>query len=269
MTLGNAPTPVSLTGSFNRTGIYTDGTSFSGGFDNDGAAYSSIQLGSSLIWDSAPFTFGPANASDVINCSGQNISLPTNHYTSLLMLASAVNGSQTSQPFTVTYTDGTIAHFAQSIADWVGAPVYSNQFTASSMPYRLQGTSPVSGAYLFGYIFPLNNTKIPRTLTLPNNNDVNILAVSIANTPLPVNLASNYNRAGIYTDGTKFGSSAGLDNGGSAFSATLLGASQTWHNTLSSSFGPANINQRRHRLQPDSCPAARPILMPAHAGPRR
>ena len=73
----------------------------------------------SQIWDSVPFKFGPANANDVVKCAGQTVALPANRYTTLLMLAAAVDGSQASQTFTLTYTDGTTTPIVQSLSDWV------------------------------------------------------------------------------------------------------------------------------------------------------
>ena len=242
MTLANAPTAVSLASAFNRIGIYTDGTAFSaGGLDGGGYAYSARQLGSSQIWDSAPFEFGPANANNVVKCAAQTIALPANHYTTLLLLAAGVEGAQTSQSFTVTYADGTTTPLVQSLSDWVDVTAYSNQFTAVTMPYRLasSGSADSSGTQLFGYLFPINNTKTVQSLTLPNNANVEVLAVTLANTPVPVSLQSNDNRAGIYTDGTTFPSGAGLDNDGNAYSATLLGPAETWHNSFFE-FGLAN-----------------------------
>jgi hypothetical protein len=242
MSAANAPTALPLASVFNRIGIYNDGTSYAstGGLDGDGYAYSSIQLGPSQVWDSAQFTFGPPNANDAVRCEAQTIALPANRYTSVLMLGTGVNGNQLSQSFTVTYTDGTTAPFVQSLSDWVDVTAYSNQVPAVTMPYRLfTGTANSSDANLFGYLFPLNNTKTVKSLKLPNDANADVLAVSLANTPLPVSLQSNFNRAGIDTDGTKFASGAGLDDDGSALSANLLGATQTWHNTLFE-FGPAN-----------------------------
>src|ERR1019366_5877179 len=68
-----------------------------------------------------------------------------------------------------------------------------------------------------------------------------LLAVVLANDPISVPLTTFFNRAGIYTDGTTFTNPAtgGLDGGGSAYSGTLLGGSQTWSNTVFN-FGPAN-----------------------------
>jgi hypothetical protein len=234
MTLANAPTAVSLASPFNRIGIYGDGTVDSaGGLDGGGYAYSSNQLGSSLIWDSVQFKFGAANVDNVVNCSGQTITLPANRYTSLLMLATGVEGAQTSQRFTVTYTDGTTTPIVQSLSDWVDVTTYTNQFTAVTMPYRLtsSGSADESGTRLFGYLFPLNNTKTVQSLTLPNNTDVDVLAVTLANTPVAVSLQTNFNRAGIFTDGTAF-TTPGLDGDGNAYSATLLGPTEDWHNSF-------------------------------------
>jgi hypothetical protein len=180
------------------------------------------------------FNFGPANANDVVKCAAQTIALPANRYTTLLMLAAGVEGSQASQTFTLTYTDGTTAPIVQSLSDWVETTTYSNQFTAVTMPYRdaSGGGSDLSASHVYGYLFALNNTKTVRSLRLPNNGDVEVLALTLANTPLPVSLQSDFNRGGMYTDGAEFTSGAGLDNDGNAYSATLLGPTQSWHNSL-------------------------------------
>ncbi len=242
MNLANAPTAVSLASAFNRNGIYTDGTAdTAGGLDGGGYAYSATQLGSSQIWDSVLFKFGAANVHDVVKCAGQSIALPTNRYTSLLLLATGVQGAQVSQPFTVTYTDGTTTSIVQSLSDWVGVTAFSNQFIAATMPYRLTSSGGVdsSTTHVFGYLFALNNTKIAKSLKLPNNANVNVLAVTLANTPLPVSLQSDFNRAGIYTDGTTFTPNPGLDGDGNAYSATLLGATESWRDCFFE-FGLAN-----------------------------
>jgi len=242
MTLANVPAQVSLTSAFNSIGIYTDGTTYGGGsgLDNSAYAYSGTLLGTAPIWDSEAFNLAPANSSNTIECAGQNIALPTNRYTTLLLLAAAANGAQTSQPFTVNYTDGTTTPIVQSISDWVNVTAYSNQFTAVSMPYRnlSSGGADSSVTHVFGYLFGLNNTKTVQSFKLPTNSNVQVLALNLNNAPLPVSLLSNYNRAGIYTDGTSF-TGAGLDNDGNALSATLLGPTLTWHNSFFE-FGLAN-----------------------------
>jgi hypothetical protein len=67
--------------------------------------------------------------------------------------------------------------------------------------------------------------------------DVNVIGRKHAS--LPVDLSSWFNTHGIYSDGSTFAPSASLDGGGFAYSAQLLGATQTW-NGVSFKLGPAN-----------------------------
>src|SRR6202012_2358929 len=53
---------VPLSPSYNINGIYTHGTTFSGGFDSGGNAYSSNLLGTTVTWNNITYQLGPANA---------------------------------------------------------------------------------------------------------------------------------------------------------------------------------------------------------------
>ncbi|MGA9667654.1 MAG: RICIN domain-containing protein [Terracidiphilus sp.] len=165
-------------GSYNVDGIYSDGTSFStGGLDNDGTAYSSNLLGSSLAWNGTSFTFGPANGPDAY--SSETITLPSGQFSTLNLLATAVNGNQTSQTFTVTYTDGSTATYTQSLSDWFTPQSYSGEATALSMAYRDDNSGGQQDATfrLYGYSFALNSSKTLQSVTLPANRNVVVLAV--------------------------------------------------------------------------------------------
>ena len=237
-------TQVSLLSIYNRTGIYTDGRTFSGGLDGGGYAFSANLLGTTLSWNSVAFTLGPANALDVVRCTGQTIPVPLGSYNTLLLLATAVNGNQTSQTFIVTYTDNSTAAFTQSVSDWANPQNYSGEAIVTTTAYRNNGGGTKdtgTTASTYGYGFTLEQTKAVKSVTLPNNGNVLVLAVAMANTPASAALASYYNRAGIYTDGTTFTNPAtgGMDGGGAAYSATLLGNSLIWSNVMFN-FGPAN-----------------------------
>ena len=236
-------TQVSLAAYYNRTGIYTDGKTFTTGVDGSYSAYSANLLGPSLFWNNLVFDFGPSNAADVVYCASQTITLPAGRFNTLQMLATGVQGSQTAQTFTVTYTDNSTATFTQSFSDWANPQSYPGEFTLITMPYRdlNSGGNQTLNVTVDGYLFTLDQTRTVKSLTLPNNSDVVILSIMLANDPVSVPMASYYNRAGIYTDGTTFTNPAtgGLDGGGEAYSGTLLGGSQTWSNALFV-FGPMN-----------------------------
>jgi hypothetical protein len=236
-------TNVSLTAYYNRTGIYTDGHAFSGGLDGGGYAFSANLTGPSVFWNNLVFDFGPSNAADVVDCAGQTITLPAGRFNSLQILATGVDGSQTAQTFTVTYTDNSTATFTQSFSDWANPQLYPGEFTVLTMPYRDAGSGGEQAldVTVDAYVFTLNQTKTARSITLPNNSDLVLLSMMLANDPVSVPLSSYYDRAGIYTDGNTFTNPAtgGLDGGGEAYSGTLLGNSQTWSNILFA-FGPLN-----------------------------
>jgi Putative Ig domain len=236
-------TPVSLTGYYNRTGIYTDGQTFATGVDGSYSAYSANLLGPSALWNNLVFDFGPANVANVVYCAGQTITLPAGRFNTLQILATGVQGNQAAQTFKVTYTDNSTATFTRNFSDWANPQSYPGEFTVLKMPYRAldNGGSQTLNVTVDGYVFTLDQTKTVKSITLPNNSNLVLLSMTLANNPATVSLAGYYNRAGIYTDATTFTNppTGGVDGVGSAYSGTLLGNSQTWNNTPFA-FGPLN-----------------------------
>ncbi|MDB6064190.1 MAG: Sedolisin [Pedosphaera sp.] len=234
--------PVSISSFYNRAGIYTDGHTFTGGADGGGYSFSANLLGGAPSWNGLVFTLGPSNALDVVSCTGQVITLPAGNFTTLQMLASAVQGNQAAQTFTVTYTDNSTAVFSQSISDWANPQNYAGESRVNTAAYRNNGGGTKdlgTTATVYASSFTLNETKTVKSVTLPNNGNVLVMAIVLANDPVTASLAGLYNRAAMFTDGTTFTNPPTSGLGGSAYSATLLTGSQTWSNMLFN-FAPAN-----------------------------
>ena len=116
------------------------------------------------------------------------------------------------------------------------SPTTATSTTPSTMTLTASSTAATVGSdYLTvrgtsGSIAPLN---APYT----------ILSVSAATgtggSGTPVSLSSAYNLTGIYTDGTTFSATGGLDGGGSAYSSNLLTGNRIL-NGVQFNFGPAN-----------------------------
>jgi hypothetical protein len=180
---GGTGTAVSLASSFNREGIYPDGTSFAsnGGIDGNGYAYSSNLLGTSQSWNSETFSIGAANSSNVVSAAGQKITLPSGKYSSLRMLATGVNGNQASQAFTVTYSDASTSSFTQSLSDWFTPQSYSGESDAVSLSYRdtNSGGKDSRAFNLYGYSFSLNNAKTAQSFTLPSDSNVEVVSLVV------------------------------------------------------------------------------------------
>ena len=228
---------------YNRAGIYSDGTGFSGGFDGGGTAFSANLLGPTIDWNNVAFQFGPSNASDVVVCTGQKITLPAGRFNSLQFLAAGIDGAQSNQTFTVTYSDSTTATFTQTFSDWASPQSFEGEFPVVTMPSRdtSYGGKQVINVSVDAYAFTLNPTKTVSTITLPVDSELIIMAMNLSDSPVSVPLDSYYDRAGIYTDGTSFTNPAtgGIDGDGNAYSDTALGTYQIWSNMLFA-FGPLN-----------------------------
>ena len=180
---GASPSQVLLSTLANASGIYTDSSTFStGGLDDDGHAYSASQLGSSLSVAGSTFTFAAPNLVSVVKgANGTVIPLTTGKYSTLAFLGTAVNGNHSSQPFVVTYTDGSSTTFTQSLSDWYTPQHYSGEIVALATKYRdtSSGTKDTRTFNLYKYAFAINKSKVIKSLTLPNNKNVAVVAVTL------------------------------------------------------------------------------------------
>jgi F5/8 type C domain len=174
--------PVSLSSVYNGVGIVTDGSTFAGtsGVDRSGHAYSANLLASTQTFNGARFSLGLPNTLNFV--TGAIVTLPAGRYTTLNLLATGVNGNQPSQTFTVTYTDGTTSTFTQSLSDWFTPQGYSGETTLLAMPHRdlYDGTEDNRTFNVYAYSFALNRTRMVRSITLPANNNVVVLAITLS-----------------------------------------------------------------------------------------
>ena len=227
---------VDLSPSYNVSASAVDNLPFtSGGLDALGRSYSGMLLGASQSVGGNLFSLGPMGLPDAV--SGQTVALPAGQFTSLKMLATGVNGNQTGQAFTVTYTDGTTATFTQSLSDWYTPQSYSGESEAVTTNYRDNSTGTTDGRvfYLYSYSFNLNSAKTVRSIALPQNRNVVVLAITLAGgvnvaATAQVDLSKAFNGIGITSDGKPF--AGGLDGVGYSYSGTLLQRSQTFNNVL-------------------------------------
>jgi hypothetical protein len=194
---GGSGTPVDLSSSYNVAGIYRDSVTFplTGGLDGGGAAYSSNLLTANRILSGLQFDFGPASTTNCTSAcvldavtgdtaapfNGGPIPLPAGQFTTLQLLATGVQGDQTSQTITVTYTDNTTSTFTQNFSDWFTPKNHTGEVEGVAMSYRdiSDGTQDDRPFNLYGYSFNLNSAKTVKSFTLPNNRDVVVMATTL------------------------------------------------------------------------------------------
>jgi hypothetical protein len=175
-------TPVDLTSEYSLFGIYPDGMTYTtGGIDGQGNSYSANLLTPSRVFNGVLFDFGPSAQADAVACSGQTVTLPAGQFSSLMLLASGINGNQTSQTFTVTYTDGTTSKFTQNLSDWFTPQKYHGEFEGVAMAYRNTdtGTKDNRTFNLYAYRFALTSTKTVQSVTLPSDASTVVLAATV------------------------------------------------------------------------------------------
>ena len=175
-------TQVDLSSKFTLYGIYQDGSTYTtGGLDGDGYSYSANLLTPSRVFNGTLFNFGPANKPDAVASSGQLVTLPSGQYSALMLLATGVEGAQTSEVFTVTYTDGTTSKLTQSFSDWFTPQQFPGESEGVAMAYRNfdNGTKDNRTFNLYAYRFALKPGKVVQSLTLPDDPDVVVLAATL------------------------------------------------------------------------------------------
>jgi alpha-mannosidase len=171
-----------------------DGTKSSGGFDADGRAVPAELLPVQLDFGGIRFNLAPAQGSNAVVARGQTISLPAGTFNRVYLLAASADGDQkatfrigdTSADLTVQNWGGYIGQWDNRI--WKGremagltpgfikpAPV---AWFASHRHTAAGANEPYAYSYLFAY--GIDAPANAKTLTLPNNDKIRILAVSTA-----------------------------------------------------------------------------------------
>ena len=175
-------TPLDLSSNFSLYGIYPDGLTYTtGGLDGVGYSYSANLLGTSRVLNGVLFKLGPANAPDALSAAGQSITVPAGKYKAVVLIGTGVQGNQLSRALTVTYTDGSSSQVLQSFSDWYTPQQYSNEYEAVVMPYRnyQDGTKDKRIFNLYAYPYPLNSAKTVQSMTLPNDPNIAVLALTL------------------------------------------------------------------------------------------
>ena len=178
-------TLVPLSTYYNVWGIITDGSTVqNGGLDGGGNSYSGNELGTSISWNGVTYPMGPVNAADAVR--NITINLPQGQFASLNMLGTMVNNAAGPYNFVVTYTDGSQTTFSQNLSDWVYPQNYAGESNLKCNISRDEsgGVQDTHSTCVYGYQFTLNSSKIVQSVTLPNSNNVVMLAMGLTSPPV-------------------------------------------------------------------------------------
>lgn len=169
-------TPISLP--FNARGIRQGAGS--GELDDSGSAFPAQALGSPLYAGVHEFSFGPLTdgSVNVVAASGQVVTLPPHPARALEVLAFATYGTQAGT-FRVDYSDGSSETFTRDISDWWATVLQADEeYGVAASYFWKAGGRQYGNFHVFLQALPLDATKVPSKLTLPNNTKIKVLAAS-------------------------------------------------------------------------------------------
>jgi hypothetical protein len=217
-------------------GITTDGAvANTGGFDGAGNTYSWTALGdsasggarsgSTLVSGALAIDIGIPNQPDFTWAAGQTIEV-TGSGSVLTLAGAAVNGGQTNQQFTLTFTDGSTATWTQSLSDWCDPSAYVNEAILSTQSYRntASGGADATTNHIYSYGYTLPEGKTLESITLPNNPNVCILGAALSD-PTAVDLSGAWNAYGLVVANNQVPNSQGFNGAGQYYNANYDGSS--------------------------------------------
>jgi hypothetical protein len=139
-------------------------------------------LGNSITYSGVTYAIGAANKKNVVKgTKAPVISLTSGKYAALKLLGAAVVKNQKSVTFKVTYTDGSTTKFTQSLSDWMTPQHFAGESIALASPYcDTSAGGRTSKTYdLYQYSFTLNSSKTVKSLTMPSNSDIFLMAATL------------------------------------------------------------------------------------------
>jgi alpha-mannosidase len=188
-------TKVSLSSAYNLNGITTNSGRANGNLDGTNHSFAGEMTPTRVNSEDVQFDIGAPDASNVVRCTGQSITLPQGQYNSLQLLAVGAGGAGSENGnFAVNYTDSTQSSGTLAIRDWTskvlpwigsisnnGTPLHTDNIACVvTHRHNSSGDDVEKWVYMYKYAIPLDNTKTTNTLVLPNNANIKVLAVTLS-----------------------------------------------------------------------------------------
>lgn len=187
---------------YNIDGISTDANRCDGDFDGHGNTLSGDLISEKMKYLDIPFVFGPKDDGQLnaVKCAGQTVALDKGKFNHLYLLAASVDG-----PATVTFTvdkkpfEINLQDYAEPIGRWNSrmsdgemvdspesiCPAYINRLPVAWYGSHRHTAECENDIYRFSYLF-LIDLAIPeraKTVTLPNNDRIRVMAATQVATP--------------------------------------------------------------------------------------
>jgi streptogramin lyase len=233
-------------------GITNDGVpATDSGFDGSGNTYSWDAMGDSasggaltgtaLVSGVLAIDIGSPNQAHFAWGAGQTIEV-TGSGSAITLAGAAINGGQTNQQFTLTFTDGSTATWMQSLSDWCDPSAYANESILSTQSYRntASGGTDATTNHVYSYGYTLPEGKTLESITLPYNPNVRILGVAFSDSTA-VDLSGAWNAYGLVVANNQTPNSQGFDGHGNYYNANYDGSGLGLQASSNSNFDSMQI----------------------------
>lgn len=239
-------------GAYNEDAISTDASPGSFSWSGGPYAYPAEQVPSTITFENTPYLMGPnydgsCNGTVNTECNaikavGQTISLPSGKYTEIRLLAAGTYGSQLAKEIKINYsTSGSVSNQVNIVmSDWAASD-YTGQKAAKTFTSMHTSSGDTSGTgRMYAYYLRTTPDWNVSSITLPNNTNVNIFAISLVSSQ-QADLSSYYNEDGWANDSSLSNNSFGGD-AGYGYSANVLSVNPTY-NGIKYTLGPVTDGQ--------------------------
>jgi alpha-mannosidase len=198
---------------YNLATATNDGTKAQNGFDGQGNSLSAEMLPSQITFDNVQFQLAPAKTStlNALVPKGQTINLPAGHHNRVYILAASADGDQKAAfKLGTTSVDLNIQNWGGFIGQWDDR-TWSSKDTSHDDYGEMTGLKPgyikradlawycthhhnaagqnVPYRYSYLFAYPIEIPVGAKTITLPDNDKIRIMAISLAEENPAVNLA--------------------------------------------------------------------------------
>ncbi|MCX6641153.1 MAG: PA14 domain-containing protein [bacterium] len=192
-----------LTLSYNIDGVSSDSDRKDGSFDQEGNTFSADLLPDTLIYQGAPFLFGPSLAGqmNVVECRGQEIAFPAGKYNRLYLLTCAVGGNPVITNFSIDNQPqgAVIPDYAAFLGQWNSrlvsgdfvedpkqiTPAYMENTPAAWTGTHHHNSKGDNVAYRYTNLFLVKLDLPPKSksIRLPQDARVRIFAATLIKSP--------------------------------------------------------------------------------------
>lgn len=174
-----SPIQVDLSSYFNKDSFSHDGNRTDGNFESNNT-YSADLMNADFVYEGMLYRMGPVSdgSNNTVKGSGQNIPLTPGKYASIRILGASSSGDQTGT-FRIHYSDSSYDDVTLTMKNWSTVSASALRKAQTFTHRHTPSADDAVKNYIFPYELNSNTEKTVSSITLPNNANINLFAVTL------------------------------------------------------------------------------------------